>query len=61
MIAAVEQRGFDIDHRITRQRAIVRRFFDSLLNGADIFARNRTALDRIDELKPSAGLLAVLA
>ena len=57
MIAAVEKRDFDIDHRIAGKRAVFGRFLNALFDRRNVFPRNRAALDRIDKFKSGAGLL----
>ena len=61
MIAAVEQRYFDIDHGIAGEHAVLGRLSNTLLNRGNIFARDRAAFDRVDELESAAGLLAAQA
>src|SRR5512144_2100205 len=57
MVAAIEQRYFNIDHRISGECPVLRRLFDPLLNSGNVLTRNRAALDSIDEFKPNARLL----
>ena len=54
VIAAVIERYFDIHQFITGQNAAFHRLLHALLNGLEEFARNRAALDLIDELKALA-------
>src|SRR5262245_18437236 len=57
MIGTLEKRRFNVHNGVTREGAVFGRFLNSFFNGGNIFPRNRTALDRIDEFETSARLL----
>ena len=57
MVRAVEQRHFDVDHRVAGEHAIAQCLFDPLLHRRDVLARHRAALDRVDELVALARLV----
>src|SRR5690606_3753178 len=44
----------DVDHRVACQHAGRQRVADTLFDCGDVFARNHTTLDRIDELEARA-------
>src|SRR5690606_8496414 len=56
VIRAVEQGYLHIDDRIAGEHAVRGRFANAFIDGGNVFLRNRTADDRIDELVPFAGL-----
>src|ERR1700749_4089273 len=57
MVAAIEQSHLHINHREPCQDAQFERSLYSLIDGLDVFLRNRTALDLVDELVALARLI----
>src|SRR5574340_1071815 len=57
MVGPIKQRDLDVNHREARQHAVVQSLFQTLFNRRNKFARHRTALDGINELKALAGLV----
>src|SRR5690606_377855 len=51
------QRDLDVDHRVAGQHALRHGFVDTLFDRGDVFARNHTALDGVDELDALAGFV----
>src|SRR5690606_14958028 len=44
------QRDLDVNHGVAGQHALRDGFVDTLFDSGDVFARNHTTLDRVDEL-----------
>src|SRR3990170_5411917 len=59
VVAAVEQRDFDVDNRIARQGAVFGRFLHSLFDGGNVLAGNGAAPYGVDEFKPRARRLGL--
>src|SRR5512139_3574435 len=57
MVRPIKQRDLDVNHREARQHAVVQSLFQTLFNRRNKFARHRTTLDGIDELKALARLV----
>lgn len=50
MVRTEVQTHTEINYRITRQRARLQLLLDAFINGRDVFARNYTTFDVVDEL-----------
>ena len=57
MVGTIEQRELDIHHREASQNAALDGILQPLVDRRDVFARNDTTLDGIDELVAFAGLV----
>jgi hypothetical protein len=55
VVRAVEERDLHVDHRVAGEHAARQRFLEALLDRRDVFARDRAALDLVDELEALAG------
>src|SRR5690606_10268253 len=56
VVRTEEQGHLDVHDRIAGQDARRQRFLDTLVHRGDVFARNHTALDGVDELVATTGL-----
>ena len=61
MVAAVVQGHLDVHQRIAGQDAQFNSSLHALIDGLDVFLRNRTALDRINEFVALAWLVRLNA
>ena len=50
MVRTEVQTHAQINNRVTSQRARFQLFLDAFINGRDVFARNYTTFDVVDEL-----------
>src|SRR6201747_883610 len=55
VVGAVDEFDLDVDHRVAGLDAVLQRLPHALFGRADEFARDRAALDFVDELKALAG------
>ena len=58
MVLTIDEFDLDVDQRVAGARAVGQRFLDALLDGGDELARDRTALDGVDEVKALATMPA---
>ena len=54
MVGSVKQRRLDVDNRITGYQTVVQCSLQTFLSRLDVFARNRSADNRVDEFEALA-------
>ena len=61
MVGAVEDRDLDVDDRVAGERSGFEGAYDALLDRRDVFARNRAAVDVVDESEAASRFLRLYA